>query len=157
MPLSGEAQEAGSTLVPPTQQAPPCTPHIRMGERAHAMIQNNQYQGRNKPTRQLAAWLARCVKAAGDSLFRENDALARRHGWHIEAGRTGLSRAYRDPRFDCLASCPQCHGRGSCPTGESCPGCLGTGRIELGTSGTELSPGRVELAQPPVPRRGEAR
>jgi hypothetical protein len=107
-----------------------------------------QYRARNKPTQRLAAWLAHRVEAAGNSLFRENDALARRHGWHIGAGHAGLSRVYRDPRFDQLASCRRCRGRGSGETGEPCPGCLGTGRVELGSGG-------AERAQPSVPERSQ--
>ena len=107
------------------------------------MIQNNHCRGRDKPRWRLAAWLARCAEAAGASLFREDDAMARKHGWHIEARSGGLSRVYRDPRFDRLASCPQCHGSGSREVGEPCPGCQGTGRVTLGRR--------------PVPARGEPR
>jgi hypothetical protein len=37
-------------------------------------------------------------------LFRHQDALARQHGWTIESRHGGLSRRYRDPRFDSLTS-----------------------------------------------------
>ena len=73
-------------------------------------------------------WLRRLAAR----LFREQDAAAVRHGWQIETGRTGLSRVYRDPRFDRFARCPQCRGSGTDQDQEPCPNCAGTGRIVLG-------------------------
>jgi hypothetical protein len=64
-------------------------------------------------------------------LFRDQDATARRHGWHIKAGRGGLSRTYRDPRFDRLARCPMCRGSGTDASQEACDGCAATGRVTL--------------------------
>jgi hypothetical protein len=73
-------------------------------------------------------WLRRLA----DRLFREQDAAAVRHGWQIDAGRNGLKRVYRDPRFDRFALCPQCRGSGTDQDQEPCGGCAGTGRTVLG-------------------------
>lgn len=43
---------------------------------------------------------------AGKALFRERDSRARAHGWQIQVSRGGLSRTYRDPRFDRLTRHP---------------------------------------------------
>jgi hypothetical protein len=42
------------------------------------------------------------LERAGQTVFRADDESARRHGWQVKAGRFGLSRVYRDPRFDLL-------------------------------------------------------
>ena len=81
--------------------------------------------------RRCTGRLARHLRALGDRLFFEDDAQALRHGWQIQSRHAGLSRIYRDPRFDQLAECPDCHGRGS-RAGFRCTHCSATGRIHLG-------------------------
>jgi DnaJ-class molecular chaperone len=66
----------------------------------------------------------------GARIFLVDDALAHAHGWQVTAGRSGLSRSYRDPRFDLLARCPDCSGYGV-TDGKSCHRCAATGRIRL--------------------------
>lgn len=70
------------------------------------------------------------LRALTRRLFRASDTEARSHGWTVEARRGGLSRSYRDPRFDALAACPACTGAGQVDS-QLCPRCAGTGRIEL--------------------------
>jgi hypothetical protein len=69
-----------------------------------------------------------------DRLFAPDDVWAIQHGWEIERGRLGLSRTYRDPRFDTLASCGACHGRGWVQPGRPCLTCGGTGCVTLGST-----------------------
>jgi hypothetical protein len=76
----------------------------------------------------LAAW----IRAAGDRLFREDDARARGYGWQVQVRHGGLSRTYRDPRFDGLQSCPACRGSGIDQHERACDRCSGAGRIRLG-------------------------
>jgi hypothetical protein len=71
------------------------------------------------------------VVALRRALFRSDDELARQQGWQVQAGRFGLSRAYRHPGFDRLARCPDCGGSGL-RAGADCDGCTGTGRVTLG-------------------------
>lgn len=74
------------------------------------------------------------IQLIPDRLFGADDLTAIQHGWEIERGRLGLSRTYRDPRFDMLASCGACHGRGWAQPGRPCLVCGGTGRVTLGPS-----------------------
>jgi hypothetical protein len=46
------------------------------------------------------AWLEARLQATGDYLFRADDTLAESNGWEVSAGRWGLSRTYRDQRFN---------------------------------------------------------
>lgn len=71
----------------------------------------------------------------GRSAFRADDGFARQHGWQVTSGRLGLTRTYRHPGFDQLASCPDCHGSGLLADA-GCDRCSGTGRITLGTATT---------------------
>jgi hypothetical protein len=64
-------------------------------------------------------------------LFAAFDTAARQHGWKVRSTHCGFARKYRDPRFDTLASCHDCHGRGSTALGNQCPRCGGTGRITV--------------------------
>src|SRR6266446_939538 len=50
----------------------------------------------------LLAWLLAQIALAGDRAFKADDVLAASSGWQAAAGRAGLSRTYRDPRFDLL-------------------------------------------------------
>lgn len=78
--------------------------------------------------------LAKRTRIFGDRLFHEQDVLARGQGWTIGNGRSGLSRTYRDPRFDRLRACPACGGRGKIPDRKRCRRCGGSGRIDLGAN-----------------------
>lgn len=80
--------------------------------------------------RRLWAWLASRIRSAGRRLFLADDARAIASGWQITHGRWGLSRTYRDPRFDMLASCAVCGGEGK-TADRPCTRCAGTGRITL--------------------------
>lgn len=71
------------------------------------------------------------LRGVGRALFRRDDEYARQRGWQIQAGRFGMSRAYRHPDFDRLAACPDCLGEGSL-AGADCGRCAGTGRVTLG-------------------------
>jgi hypothetical protein len=44
------------------------------------------------------------LRRVGQAAFRADDEFARRRGWTVEVGRFGLSRVYRDPRFDLLTA-----------------------------------------------------
>lgn len=79
----------------------------------------------------LGDLLLRELAAVGSKIFRADDRRARDRGWQIIPRHSGLSRNYRDPRFDYLITCGACNGRGCHPRGASCSGCQGTGRIVL--------------------------
>jgi hypothetical protein len=65
----------------------------------------------------------RAVESAAALLFARCDAGARAAGWRVTAtGRWNTSRVYRDPRYDRLALCASCAGRG-------CLRCSGAGRL----------------------------
>lgn len=76
-------------------------------------------------------WLADLVSRAGDLLFAANDREARWLGWDIQRRHAGLSRCYRDPRFDTLIRCSHCRGLGTTAARSSCTHCSGTGCIAL--------------------------
>jgi DnaJ-class molecular chaperone len=67
----------------------------------------------------------------GRKIFRSSDYQAHQHGWQITPRHEGLSRTYRDPRFDYLAACATCNGRGHNLHSITCPDCQGTGRVSL--------------------------
>jgi hypothetical protein len=46
------------------------------------------------------AWLETQLQSAGNRLFRADDALAAAFGWETSVGRWGLSRTFRDRRFE---------------------------------------------------------
>jgi hypothetical protein len=50
----------------------------------------------------ISAWFADRSTTVTDRIFAESDARARRHGWSVEVRAGGMSRRYRDPRFDSL-------------------------------------------------------
>jgi hypothetical protein len=80
----------------------------------------------------LSDLLVRALSAIGSKIFREDDRRACDHGWQITPRHGGISRSYRDPRFDGLTTCEACNGRGCSPYGVTCSDCHGTGRIVLG-------------------------
>jgi RecJ-like exonuclease len=75
--------------------------------------------------------LLRTLSAIGSKIFRTDDCRARDRGWQITSRHGGLSRTYRDPRFDSLIPCPACNGRGYNPDRITCSGCDGSGRLVL--------------------------
>ena len=78
-------------------------------------------------------WLSKFIAAVGDRLFRRDDQWAIEHNWQITKRHGGLSRSYRDPRFDTLCACSRCTGSGGYPD-EPCTACGGTGRVRLTAS-----------------------
>jgi hypothetical protein len=50
----------------------------------------------------MTTWLAGRLRAATDRLFQGPDERARQYGWTVEVKHGGMSRRYRDPRFDSL-------------------------------------------------------
>jgi hypothetical protein len=78
--------------------------------------------------------LLRALGAIGSKIFRADDCRARDRGWQIIPRHGGLSRAYRDPRFDYLIPCPACNGRGHNPDGATCSGCHGSSRLVLNSA-----------------------
>jgi len=82
-----------------------------------------------------AAWvtgrLALLIRRAGDRLFRVEDARAGQHGWQIAARHGGLTRIYRDSRFDRFRPCAVCGGTGIGLDEQACTRCDGMGRITL--------------------------
>lgn len=86
--------------------------------------------GASPDQNRLIGWLVARMRSAGARIFMADDARAAMHGWQTTQGKLGLSRTYRDPRFDSLAPCNQCHGSGKAED-QSCTRCSGTGRITL--------------------------
>ena len=82
----------------------------------------------NKVRNRLVHWLLNRLEETGNRLFAADDATAREHGWQIIPRHHGLSRQYRDPRFDTLISCPRCRGSGGTDE-QPCPACQATGRL----------------------------
>jgi len=85
--------------------------------------------------------LLRALSAIGSKIFEEDDRRARDRGWEILPRHSGLSRNYRDPRFDYLTACAACNGRGRQPDGTACSDCDRTGRIVLNPTAVS-QPGR---------------
>jgi len=75
--------------------------------------------------------LAYFARRWSDRWFATNDTEAYWWGWQISKALGGLSRRYRDTRFDTLAACAQCAGAGV-RADTRCGACPGTGRITLG-------------------------
>ena len=73
-------------------------------------------------------WLSKVIEAVGDRLFRSDDQRAIERNWQITKRHGGLSRSYRDPRFDTLYACLQCGSSGR-TSREPCAECHGTGRV----------------------------
>jgi hypothetical protein len=102
-------------------------PNSCKSERISALSNTSSRNSENKPSTSLAAWMARLLDTMGQRLFASADARARQRGWKVTYGNGGLSRRYRDPRFDTLAGCPSCGGTGDVDE-VPCPPCSGTGR-----------------------------
>jgi hypothetical protein len=77
----------------------------------------------------LPGSLRACLAALGEHAFATADADARRRGLQVTPTQGGLGRRYRDPRFDTLALCPDCRGRGFTAPANPCRNCGGTDRI----------------------------
>jgi hypothetical protein len=76
-------------------------------------------------------------------MFIADDTRAIANGWQITPGKLGLTRTYRDPRFDSLTASDQCGGSGE-TADQPCARCSGTGRITLETGkGSTREQGRV--------------
>ena len=93
-----------------------------------------------------AAWIRAGGRALTQRMFAAPDAAARQRGWQVSCTHEGFGRSYRDPRFNTLASCGDCLGRGIKSTGNPCHACVGTGRITV----------RPADEPPPSPPRGPA-
>lgn len=76
-------------------------------------------------------WVRSCLTTLTQRLFAASDTAARQHGWQVSSTHCGFGREYRDPRFDTLASCHDCHGRGVTALGYQCQRCGGIGRITV--------------------------
>jgi hypothetical protein len=87
--------------------------------------------------------LLRVLSTIGIKIFRTDDYRAHKRGWQIIPRHGGLSRTYRDPRFDCLIPCRACNGRGYNPDHAICSRCGGSGRLVLDRANTTL-PRRVK-------------
>jgi hypothetical protein len=73
--------------------------------------------------------VSRTIEALARALFARSDRDAGTRGWDVTVtGRWGTSRVYHDPRYDRLATCPGCAGRG-------CSRCAGTGRVTAAGGG----------------------
>jgi hypothetical protein len=79
------------------------------------------------------SWLGRLLDAVGGWVFRADDRAAIQYGWQITTHHGGLSRSYRDPRFDTLHACPRCNGSGGRDDAPCVP-CDGTGRVSRAVS-----------------------
>lgn len=75
--------------------------------------------------------LLRGLRAIGDKIFQADDCRANEQDWQIIRRHGGLSRGYRDLRFDRLLTCKACNGRGCDLAEVTCPICDGAGRIVL--------------------------
>jgi len=73
-------------------------------------------------------------------MFAALDAAALQRGWQVSSTHGGFGRSYRDPRFDTLASCGDCLGRGIKSPGGPCRACRGTGWITASPAGEPAAP-----------------
>jgi RecJ-like exonuclease len=93
--------------------------------------------------------LLRMLSAIGSKIFRTDDCRARERGWQVTPRYGGLSRTYRDPRFNSLTPCPACDGRGYNPDLTTCSRCAGSGRLVLdGSNTTQPRRGQQEWGRP---------
>jgi hypothetical protein len=101
---------------------------------ANRHVQQNTYAADRllvSAFRNLRGLLQRGTSTIGRKIFRSSDYQARQHGWQVTPRHGGLSRTYRDPRFDYLAAYTTCNGRGHNPRSITCPDCQGTGRVSI--------------------------
>ena len=91
-------------------------------------------------------WIRSKFTALTQRLFAAADTTERQHDWQASSASWAFGRRYRDPRFDALASCGDCRGRGIVYAGNSCHKCGGTGRITV----------RPADEPPSSPPRGQA-
>jgi hypothetical protein len=90
-------------------------------------------------------WMRSALAALARRLLADSDTTARQFDWEVTTTRWGLGRGYRDRRFDGLAACGTCAGRGSLSQGNRCGGCGGTGRVTVRPAD-----------EPPTPSRDQA-
>jgi hypothetical protein len=86
------------------------------------------------PSRGLRALAEKILDGLGRRLHDAEDRRAHERGWQVSSRSHGLSRTYRDPRFDQLCSCPTCLGSGTAVAAagsdrSACATCRGTGRV----------------------------
>jgi hypothetical protein len=93
---------------------------------------------RKTPVDVLIRWLS----AFGNKIFEADDRRARDRDWEITPSHGGLSRSYRDPRFNYLRRCRACNGFGCSPDGVTCASCHGAGRVILDAAKAPQRPGR---------------
>lgn len=67
-------------------------------------------QGRRSKPASALSWLIGQIGRIGFHVYRSDDARAAASGWEITPGRLGLSRTYRDPRFDVVGRRHRCSG-----------------------------------------------
>jgi hypothetical protein len=82
-----------------------------------------------EPEEPPASWMCHYLTHAGNLLFAGKDREAGWHAWDVERRDAGLGRAYRDPRFDTLASCPRCHSVSTTADGTVCRQCSAADRL----------------------------
>jgi hypothetical protein len=99
-----------------------------VSERNSVLIKPTSPTSENKVPNRLVRWLLNRLGEPGNRLFAADDATAREHGWQIIPRHLGLSRQYRDPRFDMFTSCHWCHGSGGDEI-SPCAVCRGSGRV----------------------------
>jgi hypothetical protein len=79
----------------------------------------------------LAQRVANFCRWVGERLFAEPDADARSRGWEVSPRWGGLSRTYRDPRFNLRIPCSQCGGAVAIFPGGICTECEARARLLL--------------------------
>jgi hypothetical protein len=107
-------------------------PNLRTLKGVLTMLDHTTNPNLRKTLRDL---LLRAFRAIGSKIFRTDDRRARQRGWQIIPHHGGLSRTYRDPRFDNLSLCPICRGGGDNLCRTTCPGCCGSDSLVLGRVG----------------------
>jgi hypothetical protein len=101
-----------------------------MSERISAVTKGSKHLGEGKTSTPPVDWLGGFLSGIGRRLHADADAQAQGYGWQITQRNGGLSRRYRDPRFDTLARCPSCGGKGDVDEAP-CEPCGGTGRVTV--------------------------
>ena len=71
-------------------------------------------------------WIIRLA----DRLHAAEEARAQQRGWQITRTSGGMGREYRDPRWDLIAACDDCGGKGVHGT-HCCATCQGQGTVRL--------------------------